>query len=244
MSITDATRKLLWGRSGGVCAKCKGALTEDPTEVSKALVLGIEAHIVSPAIDGPRHREMPAADFDAYDNLILLCPNDHMLVDKQLSVFTEEAVRELKAAHEVWVKQRQRSVPQVRLRDPNADKPIPAVRVGSGQQLMARFGHSHSAVTDYAEPRSDEEGRLIGDFLQNLLDWRELWGDIGPAAEIDAERELTHDLVDLEAAGFAVYVGVREKVLEGGDDGPVPWREAVVIVKRIDVPAEAAEAES
>ncbi len=232
MSITDETRKLLWGRSGDACAKCKGPLTADPTEVSGPIVLGEEAHIVSPAKSGPRHRELEG-DFDAYNNLILLCPTDHTLVDKQGEVWTEEVLRELKATHEKSVRQRHSSFPTLRLRHVDGWKVV-AQRVESGKQLMIAFGDTVASISDYPDPMSSDEAPLVGGFLQNLYDWREVWGEIGPGERIACESDLSRELDALEAAGFVVYVGVQEMILEGGEEGPLPWHEAIVVVRRRD----------
>ncbi len=63
-------------------------------------VFGEEAHIVSQAPNGPRAGKV--ANFDAYDNLILLCRKHHKQVDDQVSYFTVERLRSIKREHEVW----------------------------------------------------------------------------------------------------------------------------------------------
>ena len=90
MAITDRTRKLLWGSAGGRCAICGRMLTEAPAEPDPAVVVGEECHIVSEKPDGPRYRPLELAQVNAYDNLILLCPSDHEIVDKQPLHYSEE----------------------------------------------------------------------------------------------------------------------------------------------------------
>src|SRR3972149_7341876 len=104
MAISAKSRKLLWGRCGGVCAICRCPLTEDSAADDPHIVIGTEAHIVSGDPARPRHRSMPSAEVDAYQNLILLCPNDHMRVDKQVRPFTEQRLLDIKSKHETWVK--------------------------------------------------------------------------------------------------------------------------------------------
>jgi len=42
MSITDRTRKILWGRSGNLCAYCRRVLVEDRDELSDESVVGCQ----------------------------------------------------------------------------------------------------------------------------------------------------------------------------------------------------------
>ena len=46
MSITDRTRKVLWGRSGNLCAYCRRVLVEDGTAFSDESVVGDECHMI------------------------------------------------------------------------------------------------------------------------------------------------------------------------------------------------------
>ncbi|BBU22619.1 HNH endonuclease [Mycobacterium xenopi] len=46
------------------------------------VVVGEEAHIRSGRPDGPRYDpDYPSADIDKYENLMLLCPTHHTLID-------------------------------------------------------------------------------------------------------------------------------------------------------------------
>ncbi len=104
MSITDKTRKLLWGRSGSRCAFCRTQLIMDSTPHDDESVVGEECHIVSRRPSGPRHLPaFPPDEIDSYDNLLLLCRTHHKMVDDQLSTFTPEALHQLKGNHEAWV---------------------------------------------------------------------------------------------------------------------------------------------
>ena len=106
LTISDADRKILWGRSGNRCA-FPGCVQELATRVesssnSKAVVLGEEAHIVAKEDGGPRSNPgMPLRQRDAYQNLILLCPTHHTLVDKDHGApFSVDDLHAMKAAHE------------------------------------------------------------------------------------------------------------------------------------------------
>ncbi|MFF6791088.1 HNH endonuclease signature motif containing protein [Streptomyces filamentosus] len=110
MSINVLNRKLLWGRAGNRCAfpECTQRLTEDlGTEESEILatvgvVMGEEAHIRSARPEGPRHDPEYTNDkLDSYQNLLLLCPTHHTLIDKNKGAgFTVVELEAMKASHE------------------------------------------------------------------------------------------------------------------------------------------------
>ena len=56
MSISLKTHKMLWGRSGNMCAfpNCKKELVMDESETDDASVIGEEAHIIARKENGPR----------------------------------------------------------------------------------------------------------------------------------------------------------------------------------------------
>lgn len=113
MSINVLNRKLLWGRSGTRCAfpDCFQDLTVDlGTEESELLhkvgaIMGEEAHIRSSKTDGPRHdANYDSKKLDTYENLMLLCPTHHTLIDKDSgSGYTVDALVAMKKKHEAAV---------------------------------------------------------------------------------------------------------------------------------------------
>jgi hypothetical protein len=110
VAIGSAARKVLWGRSANLCAYrgCSQQLTvnlhSEESELLEAagIPLGEEAHIVSGSADGPRHDSTyPQDRIDSYENLILLCPNHHSLIDKKRGDgFSAETLRRMKQDHE------------------------------------------------------------------------------------------------------------------------------------------------
>lgn len=111
MAIGGPARKVLWARSGNLCAypECNQLLTHDlhdeESETLKAsgIPLGEEAHIISGRPDGPRYDpNYPMENADTYENLILLCPTHHRLIDKKGGAgFSTETLRKMKNTHEV-----------------------------------------------------------------------------------------------------------------------------------------------
>ncbi len=106
VAITDRTRKLLWARAGGRCAKCRRPLIEDATELDDDAIIGEECHIVSPAPSGPRRGSERPGGYDHVDNLLLLCRNCHREVDAQPRTFSLEALRRMRDEHIEWVASR------------------------------------------------------------------------------------------------------------------------------------------
>jgi len=104
VAITDQTRKLLWGRAGNRCAICRHELTLLPTGSSSHTIIGEEAHIVARTEGAARGGlDPPGRSLDGYPNLVLLCRNDHRLIDDQPEVYSVSRLGALKDDHERWV---------------------------------------------------------------------------------------------------------------------------------------------
>lgn len=232
MSISAPDRKLLWARSGGFCAKCKRLLTEEVEGRQPFVVIGVEAHIVSTQPNGPRHRVLPLEERDAYDNLILLCPDDHVVVDKRPDAFTEEALRDLKRNHEDWAARQPGAFPKVLLRDAQSDSPLMVRKVTTGGELMTELGPAMSWLEDHPDPRSNEEADLLASFLTQIHDWSEIWDEVGPGEQVRIAFDLSKEIQDLKTAGFSLFAGRRARVLESGEVLPLKWREAIILIRR------------
>lgn len=86
MSISDKDRKMLWALSKNRCAICACPLVVK--SLDKNLIVGEECHIVSKKTNGPRHRAMQ--NYDTFNNIILLCPQHHKIIDEDTENYTEE----------------------------------------------------------------------------------------------------------------------------------------------------------
>lgn len=106
MTISDKTRKLLWGHSGNRCAICRQELTLEASSPHDSIsVVGDECHIVAREPTWTRgESELSPEQRDDYDNLILLCKVHHKVVDDQRHKYTVEYLKALKTAHELWVR--------------------------------------------------------------------------------------------------------------------------------------------
>jgi hypothetical protein len=225
MPITDRTRKILWGRSGNLCVLCRRTLIEDGTAVSDESVVGDECHIIGEKPGASRgHLGLGRNDLDEYDNLILLCKVHHKLVDDQPETYPVERLRAMKAAVEAWVKEKLAT-------KPDSLKPHFALlfRIRTGKELGAIIGGSCAFVFDHDEPETDEEAKLIGNFLQNIQDWGDLWSDMESSQHVEARFSLTKDIKEIETAGFLVF-GTREHRKMRSSDKVFDWPVVIINV--------------
>jgi hypothetical protein len=102
--ISEATIKILWAKSGNRCAfpGCKQALVEDLTTLDGSQVVGEMAHIVGHSSEeGPRSdASYPRDKIDLPENLLLLCPTHHTIIDKQPNTYTVANLLDWKRARE------------------------------------------------------------------------------------------------------------------------------------------------
>lgn len=100
---SERSIKMLYALSGGMCAfpEC-GTRLVDPQ--SHAL-LGEICHIHAASPGGPRFSPTQSdADRNEADNLIILCPTHHSLIDQDASRYTADALRAMKTQHEERVR--------------------------------------------------------------------------------------------------------------------------------------------
>ena len=108
-NYSTTTLKILFALSGNECAhpECTNRLIADATEESDHVVIANICHIYAISPDGPRGKPGLAQDeLNAPDNLILLCPNHHALVDGQHDTYSAEMLRSWKRSHESKMQKR------------------------------------------------------------------------------------------------------------------------------------------
>ena len=104
MSVTEKDLKKLWGLAAGRCSFpgcCEDLIPvlsgSDPT------VIGEMAHVIAQSPAGPRGTFDRGPD--TYENLILLCPTHHRMVDKAIpGTYPPDLLRSCKADHEKELK--------------------------------------------------------------------------------------------------------------------------------------------
>jgi hypothetical protein len=109
MAISDPDTKLLWGRAAGICSnpQCKKDLTI--LLENGGYIIGEMAHIIAKKPGGPRGRVEGGSD--SYQNLVLLCPSCHEMIDKAPEgEFPENLLLRWKSEHESCIRKLGREV--------------------------------------------------------------------------------------------------------------------------------------
>jgi hypothetical protein len=227
MSITDRTRKILWGRSGNLCAYCRKVLVEDATNLNDESVVGDECHMIGEKPGAARgHVGVGRNDLDEYDNLILLCKVHHKLVDDQPETYPVERLNEMKSAHEMWVRTKLAS-------KPGGKRPCFTLlcRLRTGKELSNVIGGVYACLLDHDELETEAETKLVGDFLQNIEDWSNIWSDLESGQHVEARFSLSKQIKEIEEAGFLVFGLCGQRKMRSGDKD-FDWPVAVVTVVR------------
>lgn len=219
MSVTDKSRKILWGRSGSLCAFCRTHLVVDASAADSESVVGDECHIISGAPNGPRYdQNISPEEIDSLDNLLLLCRVHHKLVDDQPETFAADTLRQLKANHEEWVKGRLVEESQkepVRIVRNSNEIPTHLSLVTSAKALLDLARDCHGHYYDYPEDLAETDLDCVGGFLQNLTDWVDL-GINEPYERINAQKSIAESMSELDRARLRVYVAREKQQLRGG----------------------------
>lgn len=111
MAIREKAIKLLWSNAAGRCSftDCVERLTVEQAAHSAPHTLGEMAHITGKKKGSNRYDEDQTDEQrDSYENLILLCPNHHTLIDKPENeeIYTVDALLEMKTSHEASISKR------------------------------------------------------------------------------------------------------------------------------------------
>lgn len=177
---------------------------------------------------------MPAIDLDAYENLILLCANDHQLINSPSTMHTTAALRQLKSEHERWV-------------DEHLDIPTsPAERservhlthARNGRELLHLVAGMHAVQFDHPEPRDPEETEAIAEFSEEIHDGIEVIEEMSGAQRVRFGIHLTSLIHRLGEFGLLVWCAERPLRLRQPDGTTLQLRTAVVLVRRMSEDAD------
>lgn len=241
MSITDKTRKILWGRSGNRCAVCRRTLVVDANSSDQESVVGDECHLISGLPHGPRYDSgFPTYKLDELGNLILLCRVHHKMVDDQFETYTVDLLKGLKRKHEDWVASSLCDPPEVRqLRLRRIREHIPAmlIRLKSGSDVMKVISDSMAYSYDHDDLEDELEVDLVSGFLQEVQDWGDLSNELDAGERVRAAFRVNKLLMELQESGFVVFGGRETQRLEGGIGGTCSWPIAILRVLRTDNPS-------
>ncbi|MBV7469319.1 HNH endonuclease signature motif containing protein [Aeromonas sp. sif0611] len=240
MSISDKNRKILWGKSGNLCAICRQALVIDPTTADPESVVGDECHIISGAKGGPRHNpEFPTDEIDSLSNLMLLCRVHHKMIDDQEETYTASVLNNIKSNHEKWVAEKLSDKPQyspVKIRRIKSEIPTQLPVIRSGKEILNLAMACHGTYSDYSDNLNDEEVDLVGGFIQNISDWGDIASELEPIERIRAAKQLDEEIQELSSKGFFVFAATEKQRMEGGINPPSTFLVLHLSIKRCTDP--------
>lgn len=188
MSVSDIPEKvryLLWAKSAGRCQYCnKPVWRDEHTQIE--LNFGEVAHIIGDRPDGPRgHPELSAEYCRDINNLMLLCPDHHTLIDELYEKHTIEDLREKKREHELRIEQATAALPnqksQVIIYRGNVGHTMPKIDIEDAMSAMypewfpvsrhpTILGMDNSALYDDEDDYwKHEEQNLIRQFNTKVL---------------------------------------------------------------------------
>src|SRR5260370_10012217 len=140
-NITSADVKRLLLDSGGICAfpECgRRLVSPDSAEESGAITAEL-AHIVADSREGPRGNvPLSEEERNRHENLIVLCPEHHKVVDSQPNTFSIQVLRQMKLDHLAQIK--------VRLRPQAVQAVTPAFITEKIQSTVLCVSHLPQAI--------------------------------------------------------------------------------------------------
>jgi len=224
MSITNKSRNELWAKSGNKCSICKIDLVhQNPNDETTR---GEECYIISPEVDGPRHKP-GLTDYDSIDNLLLLCPQHHKEIDECHGTYTEELLKYMKMNHEHWVQQNT-TVAVAIGRD---DEAKTLSRITSGKDFFDIIHNSHGIHTDYDEDSIDDID-FIATFFQQLMDISVDYDMADPSERITMNLQLDEMLKTVEQKGYFVMSEKSVDISTADDDDIDDWNVATIVIKK------------
>jgi len=228
MPISIKTRKNLWAKSGNRCSICRTKLLSE-NENNEEYNIGEECHIISKKPNGPRFKPN-LADYDSYNNLILLCRNHHRQIDELIDTYTEEVIRSKKLNHEKWV---QNTINKA-LNSPKEIKPKFLSRITSGKELLSIISDSHGYRTDYDEIETEEDAEYIGSVFQELIDYGEISGMVEACKKVKMGFHLNDLLKNLDKNGYCLFGESGIEPVKFGNGESDTWSIATLIIKKKD----------
>ena len=204
MSISDKTRKLLWGRSGNRCAICMCELVQKSTSLDDESTVGDECHMIAKSSNGPRSDpNYPSSKLDEYENLLILCKKHHKIVDDQFKTHTVDFLKQTKRDHEKWIQEK------LKIENPSKkNKKLPYLRrIAKGKELLQIIDGADAYQHDHDDLENEEEVEIVSNFLQNAQDLGDILSEFESGERIKIAFDLNKEIEELESCGFWIFGG-------------------------------------
>jgi transcriptional regulator with XRE-family HTH domain len=105
-------------------------------------------------------------------------------------------------------------------------------RVVLGKDLCGFVRGTHGYRFQNDDLESDEEVESVGNFLQDIRDTGDLWSDMEPLHQVQAEYRFTKMIRELEGYGFWVFAAKAKEHLQMGDGSALPLTVALILILR------------
>jgi len=209
MAISSRSRKILWARSGNKCAICQVNLIRLGGQ-KENVIIGEECHIISKSIKGPRgQHKIECANHDDYENLILLCSNDHVEIDHDFESYSIKRLKEVKRTHENWVKERLNSNPQ-EFNNPLSDIII-LKKVEDANDIIEILKVCSGHILDYQKLKREKvpkEILILFDYIKDVVDVLSFMN----YSQFEVMRLDLNNLIDeIENHGYLVFA-LQQKI--------------------------------
>lgn len=176
MPIKVKTRKILWSKSGNRCAICKTKLVQKIENITDSFIIGEECHIISSKENGPRGYIVKLDDYDNYNNLILLCPTHHKMIDEYPETFTNDIIVSLKNNHENWIEEAiEKDLAQYVMNINNIEK---LDEINNHHQLDNIIKNAHFYFFDSSSILDSSLSIKIAEIFEELQDISDIYSDI------------------------------------------------------------------
>lgn len=235
MGISTRTRKSLWAKSGNRCAICRLELVQDE-EGEENLIIGQECHIVSSKTDGPRgDQQLHCNDFDDFENLLLLCANDHKRIDTLIDIYSVDKLVKLKESHEEWVKSTLSADPLTFTNDKFRISSLK--KIESGSELIKLIDGAHAFMFDNDNLKTKEEVKLIPPLLDLLKEYRDILDMMSFTEKAELGLDLDETIKKIEGLGFEIFGHKRNvKLRNENKEDMGRWDMTTVVIVRNDNP--------
>lgn len=225
MAISSTTRKKLWAKSGNRCAICKQKLVMSNAN-GLDYNIGEECHIVSSKETGPRH-ESGWADYDVYDNLILLCRNHHKTIDaaNNVSSYPKQRLLEIKSKHELWVEKTLSNTENT-----SSEKEYKVNLISTGQELISIIAGAYATRRGHDPIQNKEDAEYIGSIWETISFYINFYHDLEPSDQTSAELELQELLNEMSQKGYFIYGSRINENFKYNDGTIEKWIIAVLYI--------------
>jgi hypothetical protein len=167
MAISDRTKRLLWSRSGGYCQNPE-CHRDFFVFFQDGNISSLEelAHVIGQSNQGPRGKsDLSVTERDEYNNIILLCPNCHSLIDKNPLQFSVKTLQNWKQRHEEAIKL-VFVVPVYGERQDLAQSVHKLLRIN--KVIFQQYGpHSLYAIDPFSDAVKDWKRHVLADVIPN-----------------------------------------------------------------------------